>query len=52
VFYWSDHTMRYWAISDLNADALKSFSRLIQEQAATGRVTPAARGLPGAEDMR
>jgi hypothetical protein len=44
--------MHYWAISDLNADALKSFSSLIQEQAAMGRVVPATRGLPGPEDMR
>jgi len=52
VIYWSDAAMHYWAISDLNADALKSFSSLIQEQAAMGRVAPAARGLPGPKDMR
>lgn len=52
VFHWSDNTMHYWAVSDLNADALKSFSSLIREQAATGRVAPAARGLPGPKDMR
>lgn len=52
MFYWSDHSMRYWAISDLNADELKSFSNLIQEQAAAGRVTPATRRLPGPEDLR
>ena len=52
VFYWSDDTMRYWAISDLNADELKAFSSLIQEQAAAGRVTPAARRLPAPEDLR
>jgi anti-sigma factor RsiW len=34
VFYWSNAAMHYWAVSDLNADALKSFSNLIQEQAA------------------
>jgi len=49
VIYWSDAAMRYWAISDLNADALTSFSKLIQEQATTGT---AARRLPGPEDMR
>jgi anti-sigma factor RsiW len=52
VIYWSDAAMHYWAISDLNANALKSFSSLIQEQAATGPVTPATHGLPGSEDMR
>jgi len=52
VFYWSDHTMRYWAISDLNADALKSFSNLIQDQAAAGRASPAASRLPAPEDLR
>jgi len=52
VFYWSDNTMRYWAISDLNAAALKSFSILIREQAAAGRASPAAHGLPGPEDLR
>jgi anti-sigma factor RsiW len=52
VIYWSDAAMHYWAISDLNADALKSFSSLIQKQSATGRVTPATHGLPGPADMR
>lgn len=52
VIYWSDAAMHYWAISDLNTDALKSFSVLIQEQTATGRVTPAARRLPAPDDMR
>ena len=34
VIVWSDAAMHYWAISDLNAEALKSFSHLIREQAA------------------
>lgn len=52
VIYWSDAAMQYWAISDLNADALKSFSNLIQEQATAGPMARAARGLPGPEDLR
>jgi len=52
VFYWSDNTMRYWAISDLNADELRTFSDLIQQQASTGQMLPAARRLPTPEDMR
>ena len=42
---WSDSAMHYWAISDLNVDALKSFSSVIQNQVA-------ARGLPIREDFR
>lgn len=52
VIYWSDTAMHYWAISDLNTDALTSFSKLIQEQAAAGSLALATRGLPGAEDLR
>lgn len=52
VIYWSDAAMHYWAISDLNADALASFSRLIQEQAAAGPTVQTAPGLPRAEDLR
>lgn len=33
VIHWSDRAMRYWAISDLNADELKAFSKLIQKHA-------------------
>ena len=32
LIVWSDSAMHYWAISDLNAEALKSFSTLIQRQ--------------------
>jgi anti-sigma factor RsiW len=52
VIYWSDAAMHYWAVSDLNADALKSFTRLIQEQAAAGSLAWATRGLPRPEDLR
>ena len=52
VIYWSDAAMHYWAISDLNADALKSFSNLLQEQATAAPMAQAARGLPGPEDLR
>ena len=51
VIVWSDAAMHYWAISDLNAEALKSFSNLIREQAAAVRVTPAARRLPAPDDL-
>jgi len=52
VIYWSDAAMHYWAISDLNVDALKSFSNLIQQQAAAGSLAWPARGLPAPEDLR
>lgn len=51
VYYWSDATMHYWAISDLNAEALKSFCKLLQEHAAAGPLARATRGLPGPEDL-
>ncbi len=43
VFYWADAGMHYWAVSDLNGNALKSFSNFIQEQAAAGSVAQDAR---------
>jgi anti-sigma factor RsiW len=49
LVYWSDAAMHYWVISDLNSDALKTFSELIQQQAASGSLV---RGLPGPEDLR
>ncbi|MBS1246203.1 MAG: zinc-finger family protein [Proteobacteria bacterium] len=49
VIYWSDATMHYWAISDLNADALTSFSQRIQEQTTA---EPTTRRLPTPEDLR
>lgn len=33
VFHWSDATMNYWVVSDLNPVDLKTFSGLIQEHA-------------------
>lgn len=52
VIVWSDTAMHYWAISDLNAEALKSFSHLIREQAAAIPVSQTTRRLPGPKDLR
>jgi len=51
LYYWSDHAMQYWAVSDLNADALKTFSEHIQEQATMGLMAPSTGGLPASKDL-
>ena len=45
IVVWSDAAMHYWAISDLNAEALKSFSRLLREQATALPVAQATQGF-------
>jgi len=49
---WSDASMHFWAISDLNADALKSFRQLIQEQAAALPMAQVTQRLPDRKDLR
>ena len=52
LMVWSDAAMQYWAISDLNAEALKSFSTLIQEQAKAVPMAQTIHRLPVTGDLR
>lgn len=52
LFHWSDGRMHYWAVSDLNTQALGTFSNLIREQTTGRPVASTKSGLPAREDLR